>query len=772
MLLPIYLNGQNKILVHGTVADQNNNPVEYFNVSLLSPSDSLIIETGTFVDGYFELSVQKGEKYILQISNSFFATKYVNLAADSDAPIDLGKTTIDWKTLPDVVIVAHKKRLFRQEKGKLIVDVQGSSLSNAGSLVDALKRSPGLIVDSKNNITVFGKGSPIIYIDEKELVSAEELEALQSSDIDRIEIDRNPSAQYSAAGHAIVRIKTKRAKTDRLALLLYNDATLGRRFRNVTGIQINNKKEGLRNLISYSYGDQNYKDYSDSYEIRTRPDYTIENNGKMVSKYGYNRHRLFSGNDYAINKQQNIGVQFSGSWNDGYDRSNNLQKIIKTNNPVIDRKIRKTGNSLNNLCDVNINYQLSLDSLSSFSAIFGYANKKSNSGNLIEESNVNSQNSSLSEIKNDNKYDVYSAKADYKFAPFKSFATTIGIRYAEVVNNGESKSLNQETGMSNYDQQNRINDKIGAAYFQVEKQVTNFTIEGGMRFESTNSSAKAGDVKLDTTYNKFFPSLSVSYEPSDKFNVNLSYSRRIRRPAFKEINPNMDYGDTLSYGAGNPFLKPEYSDNLELSTNLFKDFTFTVGYTKKKNFIVTTALNDKTNPDILCYTYSNIKESHIISTGITFSKSYKIYSGSMEVYVSRPYAKVPYLESVIILKQPTWYFSVRNELNMFKNLALNCNFAYSSAGDDGITHWYSYYNLSAGAMLYLFDRKLQLSLTANDILNKAGSNNWEDRYGNNISGMRSDQDYTYVQFGIRYNFNNFKTLVHKLTSNSEELDRL
>lgn len=771
ILLPICLNGQNKVLVHGNVVDQNNNLVDYFNVALLSSADSSNIETGTFIDGYFELNIQKKVNYILQISNSLFASKYINIMADSDASINLGKIIIDWITLPEIV-VSYKKTLFRQEKGKLIVDVQGSSLSNAGSLVDALKKSPGLIVDSKNNIIVFGKGSPIIYIDEKELATTEELEALQSSDIDKIEIDRNPSAQYSAAGHAVVRIKTKRVKTDRLALLLYNDATLGRKLSNVTGIQLNNKKGGLKNLISYSYGDQNYKDYSDSYEIRTRLNYTIENNGKMTKEYGYNIHRLFSGNDYAINKRQNIGVQFSGYWNDQYVQSNNLQEILKTNNPVINREIRDNGNSLNNLYDININYKLQLDSSSSLSAIIGYANKKNKSRDLIKESNINPQDLSLNEINNKNRYDVYSAKADYKFTLLSSFETAIGVRYAEVVNDGESKSLDIETNISNYSQQNSINDKIGAAYFQVEKKVANFTLEGGLRFESTNSSIKAEDVRSDTTYNKLFSSLAVSYDPSDKFSISLSYSRRIRRPTFREINPNMVYIDSLSYGAGNSFLLPEYSDNIELSTSLSKGLTLTVGYTKKNNFIVNTALNGKENPDILCYTYSNVNKSHIISAGVTFSKTYKVYSGSMEAYVSKPYAKVPYLESKIILKQPTWYFNVRNEFNVSKNLTLNCNFNYSSSGDDGITHYYSYYNLSAEAMFYLFDRKLQLSLTANDILNRAEGNSWEDRYGNNISGLRSDQDYTYIKFRIRYNFNNFKSLIQKRASNSEELDRL
>jgi outer membrane receptor protein involved in Fe transport len=753
------LSGQEKIKVYGEVLDINLQKVDYFNITLLI-KDSLLIESGTFIDGYFEFDVLRNQSYIIRISSNN-AAKDLNFAAD--ATLDLGKIILDIIILEEAIVTPNKK-LFRQEKGKLIVDVQGSSLSSAGSLIEAMKKSPGLIVDSQNNINVFGKGSPLILIDGKEIISKEELEALQSSDIDKIEIDRNPSAQYSASGHAVVSIKTKRIKKDLLSILLYDNFTISRRSGNIVGLQLNNKRGKLKNLISYSYGRQNYKDYSGAYETRMYQNYTIENNSNIISNYGYNVHRLFTGNEYSLSGHR-IGLQFTGYWNDTDSYTATDQIISKTNERDADRSINQNKSTIDNLYDANLIYQLNPDSSNTLSAIFSYAYKNKNTENIIRESGY------ISNIKNMNKYNIYSAKIDYKFNLKNIISASVGIRYANVKNKGNSKSVDGGSGLLNYDEENDIDDKIAAAYMQFEKEYGAFSISGGLRVEHTNSKIKSNELKIDTSYNNLFLSLSIALDLSENIGMNVSYSRRIRRPLFAEINPNIIYFDSLSYGAGNSFLLPEYSNNVELSADLF-DFTFSAAYTLKNDIIVNTAINDKDNQDIIVYTYNNINKGHIVSAGITYSKSFKFYSGSIEGYVDKPYVKVPYLEETIIRKQATWYFNFRNEVKIFKNFDFNLDFQYNSAGDDGITHYNSYYNLSAGMNLFLFNRKLQLSLTANDLLNKYEPNSWEDRYRTIVSGMRSDQDYKWFRFGIRYNFNNFKSSISKRSSNSEEINRL
>ncbi len=764
----------NETVLSGNVTDDRQKPLKYFTVALFSARDSSVIKGGAFTDGYFELTLEKADHYILQISCLGYKPVSRNFSIKENEPrIDIGTLVLteDVATIGEIEVTA-KRPLFTQETGKLIINVQGTTLSDAGSLVDVLKKSPGLIIDNNNNIKVFGKGAPVIYINNREVVSNDELEALQSADINKIEIDRNPSARYSAAGHAVVHIKTKRAKLDNLSWLIHNTTTHGRRFRNSTGLQMNQKSAKWANLVSYSYGLHSFRDYHYSYERQTQSEYDLSNEVDEISEYTYKIHRLFSGNDFQINEKHIFGIQFNALWNDKNKEANKEQLIKKTDTSESARQIAEDEIRETRLYNTTLSYNLNPDTLNNLSVILGYSYKSNTEEGLIHELNMNSLSDFKYNIKSNSDYHVYSVRTDYKLSLFRFITATAGGRYSNVVSNGESSSFDINKNTFNYSENSEIDDKIAAGYFQLEKQAGRFSIEGGLRFENTDSHVKASGSVIDTTYRNFFPSCSVDFNPSEKLSVNLSYSRRITRPSFLQINPNMSYMDSLAYMVGNPFLKPAYSHNIELGCTFFDNLHLTLGHTWKHNHIVNNAVNDQTNPDILVWSYNNIDNSRAFLLGATFAKSFKFYSGNVEIDMEKPYSEIPYLNSTIIRNKAMWYLSIRNEINLTRNMMLNCDFDFQSDGEDEITYFYSNYRLSAGAKLKLFKQKLLLSLTANDILNTGEANHWEDRYGTIVSGIKSDQDLTYIKVGIRYNLNRFRSSVKERSGNSEELNRL
>lgn len=764
----------NETVFSGSVTDDRQKPLEYFTVVLLSVEDSSVVKGGAFTDGYFEMALTKADNYILQIACLGYETFSKNIyVGESKQLIDLGTIVLSEDiSLVDEIEITAKRPLFTQEAGKLTVNVQGTSLSGTGSLVDVMKRSPGLIVDSYNNVKVFGKGVPVIYIDNREVVSNEELEALQSADISRIEIDRNPSARYSAAGHAVVHIKTKKARLNNLSWLIHNNATYGRRFSNSAGLQMNQKSAKWANLISYSSGFHNYRDYNYSYERQTQSEYDLSNEVDEINKYTYKLHRLFSGNNFYINKRHVLGVQLNGFWNNSDQAADKDQIVKKTNTLQSERQITEDETRAVRLYNSTLSYSLNPDTLNHLSVILGYSYKSNKKEAFIDELNRNSLSYFNYNIKSNSHYHVYSVRADYKFSLFGMLTVTTGGRYSNVVSSGESSSFDLNKNTFNYSESSKIDDKIAAGYFQLTKQIGGFSIEGGLRFENTDSHIKASGSVVDTTYRSLFPSCLVDFEPSKKLSVNLSYSRRITRPSFSQINPNMSYLDSLAYMVGNPFLKPTYSHNIELGCTFLDNLYVTLGHTWKHNHIVNSATNDQSNSDILIWSYNNIDSSRAFTMGATFAKSFRAYSGNIEINMEKPYSEIPYLASTIIRNKMTWYISVRNEVNVTPNMMLNCDFDFQSDGEDEITYFYSNYSLSAGVELKLFKQKLLLSLTANDILNTGDARHWEDRYGTIVSGMRSDQDRTYVRVGIRYNLNRFKPSVQKRSGNSEELNRL
>lgn len=755
--------------IRGRVVEDGR-PVEYVYVTLCPAADSTVVAAGTFLDGEFEFSgVEKG-RYDLAFACFGYAPKIVRVEFTGEA-VDLGEVALQAQesVLKEVTVVGARPQM-RREQGRLIVNVDRTALADAGSVIDLLRRSPGLIVGADDKISVFGRGAPVIYINDKEVVSPTQLESLQSTDIDRIEIDRNPSARYSAAGHAVVKIVTKRAAADKISLSVYDYAIFGRRVSNIAGLQFDHKSGKWANLLSYSYSRQGSLNYTHSYEVNTQPDFTIHNDGDIIERYSSNHHNVFSGNEYNINPRNRIGLQFSGRIVGRSFNNVNEQIIRETGREDVHRNNNEHGRLSDGLYDTNIGYQYNPDSVNTFSLILGYAYMTVNGNSFIRETELADGSITDSRIESNGVYKIYSAKADYGFRMWKLADMTAGAKYSQVVNDGASDHWNTDTGESNYSQRSRIDDRIAAAYVEFKKEIGDFSFSGGLRYEYTASNTTANEAKIDTTYNGLFPSLTAGYA-KDEFDIGLSYSRRIARPAFYQIDPGKQYIDALSYSVGNPFLRPAFSNNIELSVTLY-GVGLIAGYTRKRDYFMNTAVNDPDDPRITRWSHFNIDRMTSFTLGLDYSGTWGFYSGNYEAYVEKPYSKVPFLGGEISRNKALWYASISNNFNITKNLSLNCDFEYQSAGEDGFTYWAASYNLSAGVLWKLFGDRLVLSLKANDILKTANFNNFEDRYLNIVTGMKSSQDTRYVRIGVRYNFNDIKSGVRKRQSNAEELNRL
>jgi iron complex outermembrane recepter protein len=115
-------------------------------------------------------------------------------------------------------------------------------------------------------------------------------------------------------------------------------------------------------------------------------------------------------------------------------------------------------------------------------------------------------------------------------------------------------------------------------------------VQAGLRFENTNLEGDQTDIdpnkkdsSFDRSYNGLFPTVYVSYNASKDNQFGVSFGRRIDRPSYEDLNPFMFFIDKYTYGAGNPFLKPQYSNNFEV-THIFKSFlTTTLNYSITKD---------------------------------------------------------------------------------------------------------------------------------------------------------------------------------------------
>ena len=206
MSLFINLQAQN---TSGKLVDEKNNPLPFANIVLITLPDSSFV-TGTISnnDGTFNLELPNSSKpTTLRFSSIGYTTLYRTATSGNMGIIQLNS---DEQILDEIIVKGHLPSTSLRN-GAIVSNIKNSVLSKAGSANDVLRKMPG-IIKQKEGIEVFGKGTPLIYINSRKLNDLTELEQLNSEDIAKVEIIYNPGEEYDATVKSVIRIHTIRRK--------------------------------------------------------------------------------------------------------------------------------------------------------------------------------------------------------------------------------------------------------------------------------------------------------------------------------------------------------------------------------------------------------------------------------------------------------------------------------------------------------------------------------------------------------------------------------
>jgi outer membrane receptor protein involved in Fe transport len=179
---------------------------------------------------------------------------------------------------------------------------------------------------------------------------------------------------------------------------------------------------------------------------------------------------------------------------------------------------------------------------------------------------------------------IYSLKSDYVHPLKKGGRFEAGIKSSYVKSDNLVDYVRQSMGQWVPDARNNhfiYDENINAAYVNFNKQIKKWSVQTGLRVENTNS--KGYQVSNNSTvvkhYTNLFPSAFVSYQADKSNQLTLSFSRRVQRPNYQDLNPFTFFLDSLSYRQGNPFLGPQFSYNYELAHTFKSKITTTLNFT-------------------------------------------------------------------------------------------------------------------------------------------------------------------------------------------------
>lgn len=724
--------------ISGYIKDETGKSLRSSTVFLMSAADSVIIKTAiTDAKGFYYFQTPKAGNYFVSASLTGYKkliSKNFSIVSGSESTVidDLLFAEKTVKSLEDVVVKSQKS-FVEVKADRTVVNVENSITSTGGTVFDVLQKAPGVVVDNNENLTLRGKEGLLILIDGKqsflagqELVSY--LKSLPSNSVEKLEIFSNPPAQFEAAGNAgVINISTKRIKKKG-----YNGQfTLGTGFiwntRYNSDLSLNYAKNKLGMFFTGSY--QNFNS-----ERTIGLKRTINYNGVSSFFDQFNRRQSETENlsfkfgmDYNVSKKGTLG--FSTSF------INNKTGLDSKSTTDIDNAGAFEDNFLAVSFDSkqkwfntagNLNYRVKLDTSGtslSFDADYSYyRNKRQESYiNTLSDKNavINTQY-----LRNKQPVDisVYSFKADYSGKAWKKYSLDLGVKSSYVITNNlvAFDTLQNQSWVpySNFTNNFNYKENINAVYGNLRREFKKFSYQLGLRVEQTNSDglSETQNKRIRRSYTDFFPTVFIGYKISNTQSARISYGRRIDRPTYQNLNPFIFFLDQYTYYQGNPFLNPQYSDNIELSYQI-KQYSISTGFSHTNSLMsFITTQNDSTKVGIASHYNLNNRYNYFVSTTLplkittwwsSFNNINAYYTTIKSFYLGDYYTRSVYGVQAVS----------NNTFSLPKNIKIELNWLYVSPQVFGISKSNPYYVLSGGIRFSAGKNKWDIRANIVDILN-------------------------------------------------------
>lgn len=525
------------------------------------------------------------------------------------APLTLSRNVKEMQA----VTVTAQKPFIERKNDRLVVNVASSIVSAGSTLLEVLEKSPGVLVNQESGINLKGKSGVNVMVDGKALpLSGMDLIAylrsIPSANIDRIEIITNPSAKYDASGNAgIIDIRFKKDNREGYngtATLSFAQGIYSKPMANASF----NYRKKKWNLFAIG-GASSYKTFSRFYINRK---FFKDGNGAVESifdQHTFTRmpqqaYNLRSGADYYASKKTVIGVLFSGSYSSSIRNGLSNADILKPDGALVYRNT--TANYLTQkrrMFTGNFNIKHSFDSTGkelSADIDFGsftsrplqdiFINDHNPDGILISESKQKSDQQSQIMIR--------SVKADYTHPITKTEKLEAGIKAAIVTtdNNLQFFNLIKDVVVLNNSHSNHFiyTENVNAAYINYSRQLGKSSFQLGFRAEHTHSKGDQATTgqNINRDYIQLFPSVFFNHQLNDKNEASLSYSRRIDRPTYQQLNPFKILVDNYTYVSGDPYLFPVLTGSYQLGYTYNSKYNFTLSYLKSRNAITDVFIQD------------------------------------------------------------------------------------------------------------------------------------------------------------------------------------
>ena len=578
----IYAASPAPVDIKGKITDATTKDIiEFVNVSIYDNNGNLVKGAITDLDGnYIIQDIGKGS-YTMKVSYVGYRTveKKINVDGSKNMTLNLSMRE-DTELLDEVEIVAEKPQMIF-DIDKRIFNADHDLTSLGGSASDLLSNIPSIEVDSEGTVSLRGDEGVTIWINGKDsgLTSDNQsqiLEQLPAETIDRVEVITNPSSKYSSEGSAGI-----------INIILKKNINIGY----YGGVQARATTAGMYNAsgnINYSKGKwdmflnvgyRHHNGKSEGYDNRTMNDGTYLNQTSEGKRKGDNMFTRL-GVTFHPTYKDDISLNGFGMFGGG---SNNRTINYLSNMPgTYQSAVRKTlGNDDMNGGNISMDYmhRFSEKSYLSASASYNVWGMDGSTDYLQDSQYADRTESSVQKQSSHMNNNGWEFTADYSNQITENHKIETGYK-GELRSEHSPIETMSGTSYGNLVPQNnlyndfRYDSDIHALYVSYSGKINNFGIQAGLRGEYTLTDAVTkykntdGEIMFDTyktDYLDLFPSLFLSYSLPNNNEIQVNYTRRLRRPRGHMLNSFRNITDSTNISYGNPSLSPQYSNVFEVN---------------------------------------------------------------------------------------------------------------------------------------------------------------------------------------------------------------
>lgn len=577
--------------ITGKVIDSaSGEPLNYATITLYASGNTKPVNGSTTdATGAFSVNDVADGNYTVLIEYIGYRPFTINDVSivKKNSPLDIKTISLVKKAaVLQTVTISAKQKIIENKIDKIVFNADQDLTSQSGVATDILKKVPQVSVDVDGNVELAGSSSIRFLIDGKPSSAfgnsiTDVLQSIPASQIKSIEVVTNPGAKYDAQGlggiiNIILKKNTARGVNGNLSL------TAGTRLENGSfNFNARNKNFGMNAYVS-----GNTRLHSTTPSVYDRVSNNNMDTTELLHQSGsstFTRHGIESGLgfDWTLKEKNSFSgsLNYSNFGHSGFGIINQSQRTLDASGSVLSEidVLNNTGNDhhFHNV-DANIDYKRTFDKEDRELDISANSSFGSNIGSSNNNQYLQPQDSLTYGTYNRNpaKENETEIKIDYTEPLSKKVILGVGGKYSLFDINSSSdvssfqsnpKTFLYDSSLSN---QLHYHQKVYAVYTELSFPVANlFDAKLGGRYERTNINSYYSNAQqqLNTpAYNTFVPSIFFLRKLGEDATLKLSYSKRIERPDYGDLNPFINTSDPKNITSGNPYLKPELGNRVEL----------------------------------------------------------------------------------------------------------------------------------------------------------------------------------------------------------------